>query len=129
MNLHRLARTAALALTATAIAAPVAAAQQDLRSADAQDAARSAEIQQGQPRQDLRSPDSRDRAAGRGTFSAPDVTVVKVAEPSSSSTGLDWGDAGLGAGAMLGLILLALGGALAVVHRRRRPAGGQPVAG
>ena len=37
--------------------------------------------QPGEFRQDLRSPDTRDVVAGRGTFSAPDVTVVRVPQP------------------------------------------------
>jgi hypothetical protein len=148
MNRHRLARSAALGLALTALAASTASAntvdprsqmgtsslagttssapRQDLRSADARDAARSAYARQGQPQQDLRSPDTRDLAEGRGTFSAPEVTVVKVTEPAPPGAGIDWGDAGIGAGSMLGLILLALGSSLAVVHRRQSAAAGQP---
>jgi hypothetical protein len=148
MNRHRLARTAALGLALAALTASTAsgdaadlrsqagssslagttsaAPRQDLRSPDARNAARSADTRQGQPRQDLRSPDTRDRAEGRGTFSAPDVTVVKVVDPAPPSGGIDWGDAGIGAGGMLGLILLALGGSLALIHRRQNAAGGQP---
>jgi hypothetical protein len=148
MNRHRLARSAALGMALAALAASTASAKpidlrsqtgtssvagmtaaaprQDLRSADARDAARYAEARQGQPHQDLRSPDTRDRAEGRGTFSAPEVTVVKVTEPAPPSAGIDWGDAGIGAGSMLGLTLLALGSILAVVHRRQNAAGGQP---
>jgi hypothetical protein len=102
-----------------------AAAQPDLRSPDARDAARAAQERQTQPRQDLRSPDASDAANGRGTFSAPDVTVVKLTEPSPPSAGLDWGDAGIGAGGMLGVILLALGSTLAVTHRRQSGTGRQ----
>lgn len=102
MNQHRLARSAALGLAVGALAAPAAPAQQ----------------------QDLRSPDSRDAAAGRGTFNAPDVTVVKVTQPSPPSGGIDWGDAGIGAGSLLGLILLGLGGALTVVQRRKHTGSG-----
>jgi hypothetical protein len=148
MNRHRLARSAALGLALAALAASTASAdtvdlrsqpgtsslagttskapRPDLRSADARDAARSAHARQGQPQQDLRSPDTRDYAAGRGTFSAPEVTVVKVTETAPPSPGLDWGDAGIGAGSMLGLILLALGSILAVAHRRHSAAGVQP---
>jgi hypothetical protein len=126
MKHRRLTRSAAIGLTLAALAAPTAAAQQDLRTPDARDAARAAETRHGQPRQDLRSPDAHDAADGRGTFSAPEVTVVKVTEPSHPGGGLDWGDAGIGAGSMLGLILVALGGILAVVHRRKATAGGQP---
>jgi hypothetical protein len=46
------------------------------------------------------------------------VTVVKVPQPAPSTGGIDWGDAGIGAGAALGLTILALGGTLAVAHRR-----------
>jgi len=148
MNRHRFARTAALGLALAALAAPTASAKtvdlrsqagtsslagttsaaprQDLRSPDARDAALAAHARQPQSRQDLRSPDTRDYAAGRGTFTAPEVTVVKVTEPSPPSAGLDWGDAGIGAGSMLGLILLALGSSLAVVHRKQAAAAGQP---
>jgi hypothetical protein len=145
MNRHRLARSAALGLALAALAASTASAntvdlrsqmgtsslagttssapRQDLRSADARDAALSAKARQGQPRQDMRSPDTRDYAVGRGTFSAPEVTVVKVTEPAPPSAGLDWGDAGIGAGGMLGLILLALGSILAVIHRQAERCG------
>jgi hypothetical protein len=120
MNQSRLTRSAALGLALAAVAAPTAGAQQDLRSPDARDAAQAAEARQDQPAQDLRSPDARDAGEGRGTFNAPEVTVVKVTDPSPASGGLDWGDAGIGAGGLLGVILLALGGALAVVHHRQR---------
>jgi hypothetical protein len=104
---------------------------QDLRSPDARDAAQRdlarqtgaiAEHASGATpaRQDLRSPDTRDAAAGRGTFNSPEVTVVKLAQPSpSSDSGLDWGDAGIGAAGLLGLLLLGLGGTVAVMHRRQ----------
>jgi len=115
MRHHRLTRSTATGLAVVALAVPTAAAQsQDLRSPDARDAAGAAQVQQ-----DLRSPDSRDAAEGRGTFSAPDVTVVKLQQPSPAAAGgVDWGDAGIGAGALLALILLGLGSTLAVLHRR-----------
>ena len=125
MHPRRITRSAALGLTLAAFAAPVAgAAPADLRSPDARDAARTAEAATGGPRQDLRSPDARDLAAGRGTFSAPEVMVVKVSEPSSPpSGGLDWADAGIGAGGMLGLVLVGAGGALLIARRTHdRPA-------
>jgi hypothetical protein len=137
MNHRRLTRSAALGLALAALAAPTAVAQQDLRSPDTRDAAEgyapsppSANV--SSPAQDLRSPDARDAAAGRGTFNSPEVTVVKVPEPSpapSSGGGLDWGDAGIGAGGLLGLILLGLGGTLAVMHRRQRVPGGAATTG
>lgn len=124
MSNHRFARTATLALALCAIAAtPAAAAPQDhVPGANPPETA----DELGET-QNFQSPDTRDAAEGRGTFNAPDVTVVRVAEPSTSpSDGLDWGDAGIGAGGLLGLILLGTGGALLVVHRRngasRQPA-------
>jgi hypothetical protein len=140
---------AAATLAIAMMAVPPAALGQDLRSADARDAGIRAESRQASdvastsPQdlrspdagdagsvaspvpQDLRSPDASDAADGRGTFSAPEVTVVRVSEPTpSSSGGLDWGDAGIGAGSLLGLILVGLGGTLFVLHRRHidRPA-------
>lgn len=110
---HRLTRSAALGLALAALAAPSAIAQQDLRSPDTRDAALAAEG----PFQDLRSPDTRDHADGRGTFNAPEVTVVKVPAndaPAPSASALDWRDVAIGAGAALGLMLLAFGGARAV---------------
>jgi hypothetical protein len=123
MNQSRMARSAALALALCALAAPTAGAQQDLRSPDARDAALAAEAQRGQPSQDLRSPDARDAADGRGTFNAPEVTVVKVTKESPASGGFDWGDAGIGAGGLLGLVLLGLGGTFMVLHRRQAGVG------
>jgi hypothetical protein len=114
MSHHRLTRSAALGLALAALATPTAAAQQqDLRSPDARDAA-------GQIRYDLRTPDTRDVTQGRGTFSAPRVTVVKVAEssPRPSTDGIDWANAGIGAAGLLGVILLTLS-TFAVVRRTR----------
>ena len=135
MNQRRLTRSTALGLLLAALAAPAAAAmpvdpvsppqtssatsttsptpRQDLRSPDAVDAATN-------PWQDLRAPDVRDAAEGRGTFSAPAVTVVEAPKAApASSDGIEWGDAGIGAGVLLGLLMLGLGGTVAVVHHRR----------
>jgi hypothetical protein len=115
---HRLlTHTATIGLAVAAMAAPAAVASQDFRSPDAVDAAQTALAQRGQ---DLRSPDTRDTAAGRGTFTAPHVTVVKVAEaPQATGGGFDWGDAGIGAGGAVALVLIGVGGSLMVTHRRR----------
>ncbi len=70
---------------------------------------------EGQGSVDLRSPDARD--AGRvaqSPTSAPEVT---------DTTGFDWGDAGIGAGSVLGLLLISLSVMFAVVHRRRSKEG------
>ena len=95
---------------------PVAQTMKDLRTPDAVDAGTPATTTAGT---DLRTPDAVHHGLGRGTFSTPDVTVVKVVDP-PLTTGFDWGDAGIGAGGLLGLILVALGGTLVVSHRRRR---------
>jgi hypothetical protein len=92
-------------------AAPV---RTDLRSPDAVEAATN-------PRQapgvDLRSPDVQD-----ATTRAPAVAAVPAgvtpAAAASTSSGFEWGDAGIGAAGMLGIVLLAAGlGMLAVRHR------------
>ena len=70
--------------------------------------------------QGLATPDARDVADGRGAWKSPQVTIVKVPQPTQSASGFDWGDAGIGAGAVTGLMLLALGTGLAIVHRRQR---------
>ena len=101
---------------ASAAGTPVAQTMKDLRTPDAADAGTPATTTAGT---DLRTPDAVDHGLGRGTFSTPDVTVVKVVDP-PPTTGFDWGDAGIGAGGLLGLILVALGGTLVVSHRRRR---------
>jgi hypothetical protein len=134
----RFARTIGLGITIAALGASTAGAQpSDLRTPDAIDAgqpqtttqytpsdARSPDtVSAGQPKTtepvvDMRTPDAKDHGEGRGTFSAPDVTVVKVVDPAPTSTGFDWGDAGIGAGGLLGLVLIALGTTAAVAHRR-----------
>jgi hypothetical protein len=50
--------------------------------------------------------------------SAP-ATVLRIAAPSA---GFDWGDAGIGAGATIALMLIGTGGVLATTHRRGRRA-------
>jgi len=132
---HRVVRAAALGLALAGFAAPVAAAQQDLRSPDARDAApvvlresrqdlRSADARDAAPvahpriAQDLRSPDARDAGRPQGTFNVPEVTVVRVPESATAATGgMDWGDAAIGAGFAVALGLIGVGGTLAVVRR------------
>ncbi len=133
---RRLTRSTAVGLAIAAFAAPTALAdphaadtharaeaaqKQDLRSPDTRDAARTSSLAgtTSTPRQDLRSPDTRDDSEGRGTHTAPNVMIVKVPEPAPADGSIDWGDAGIGAGGLLGLVLLAAGGSLAVVHRRQ----------
>jgi hypothetical protein len=116
LTTRRINRTAAACGLALALLAAPAAAQQDLRNPDNREPAPTSG-----PRQDLRSPDARDAAAGRGTFSAPDTVVVKLREPvPATNGGIDWGDAGVGAGSLLGVIAIGAAGSAAVLHRRRR---------
>jgi hypothetical protein len=116
MNTKRITQSAALGLVLAAVAAPAAGAQQDLRMPDQIAPAAKA-------LQDRRSPDTIDAAAGHGTDHSPDVMVVRIpvqaSSPAASTGGLDWQDAGIGAGGLLALGLIGLGGTLLVVHHRR----------
>jgi hypothetical protein len=139
MFTNRLTRAAAVALAVAATAAPTAMAKpmdapadyklpHDFQTADSRDAV----VQRGlyepmrpedqpQPPQDLRMPDTVDYAEGRGTYNAPDVVVVKApppAAPQPAGDGMDWADIGLGAGTVMGLSLIALGGGVLLVRRR-----------
>ena len=100
------AATVALAIPAAAAAMP-----QDFRSPDARDAA----VSPAQPWQDLRSPDALDSARGV----SPGASVATpIAVTRSAGDGFDWGDAGVGAGGALAVVLLAGGGMLLVGQRR-----------
>jgi hypothetical protein len=108
----KLRSTLALIVAIAALAAipAVAAAQQDLRSPDARDAALT---------QDLRSPDARDAAAGR-LPGGSDVVVVSAPGPVATSPGgFDWRAAAIGAGVAIGLVLI--GTSAVLLLRRRRP--------
>ena len=136
MYRQRITRLTVLAVVAGAIAAPTASAglppeQADMHASTTQAVAdartnqdfRNPDNRTESPaagKQDLRTPDAVDAAAGRGTFSAPDVVVVKVDDPKPQpvADGLDWGDAGIGAGVIAGLSLITLGGGLVLTQRR-----------
>jgi hypothetical protein len=55
-----------------------------------------------------------------GSAAVPFVPWVNGAPPAKAEAGFDWGDAGIGAGAMFTLIVIAAGAALATGHRPRR---------
>ena len=118
----------ALAIAASALALPAtAAAYQDFRNPDNRDYG--IESQREQPGyQDFRNPDSRDNvveARRGGIIETPPPPEV------AQAPAFDWGDAAIGAGSVLGLVLIVLSGALAVVHSRSRRtgrAGDRPVA-
>jgi hypothetical protein len=101
-----------------ALAVPAAAgAQQDLRTPDAIDARDNALIIKSQ-RQDRRSPDAVE--AARTPSPAPTrIVPTRIAPPQpAAADGFEWGDAGIGAAGMLGLLGLA-GGTAALTLRRR----------
>jgi hypothetical protein len=102
--------TISLALPATAVAQ-----HQDLRSADALDAAQQAEnpTRRGQ---DLRMPDRRAPDTG---VRVPQVEPVTAPVVEVRADGFDWGDAGIGAAGGLAILTLVGGVAAAATHRRR----------
>jgi hypothetical protein len=70
----------------------------------------------------FRPADVTDAIEGRGTFTAPDVTVINVPQLARPAHGgLDWADAGIGAGGATGLLAITLAGAL-IVRRRQMDA-------
>jgi hypothetical protein len=95
---------ATLGVTPGAVARPA----QDLRSPDARDAASG-------PVQDLRAPDTRD-VATRGATQQRGIPAPRIV--AISPDGFDWGDAGVGAGGALGLVLIVTGTGAALVRRR-----------
>ena len=92
---------------------------QDLRSPDARDARTEPVTQVAQ---DLRSPDARDAGRLPAQVATP---VVEVRDAAGS--GFDWGDAGIGAGSVLALVLIGAGASVAVSHRRHH--GPSPLVG
>jgi hypothetical protein len=100
----------AIALAAAAAVAP-ATAQAD-GSPDAYD--------RNHPYQNLSNPDTRDAAAGQETSLPTQVYEVRTQPTSTpSSDSFHWEDVAIGAGGMLGIGLLALGGTTLVVRRRQ----------
>lgn len=86
--------------------------QRDLRSPDARDASVTAAAGR-----DFRSPDARDAAArsiAPVQASDPVVTIDRARD------GFGWGDAGIGAAGMLGILLALAGIALLATYQRRR---------
>ena len=71
--------------------------------------------------QDLRNPDS--RAPAMGTQEAElEQTPAVAPPPNAEEPSFDWGDAGIGAGSAVGLLLIGLAVALTISHRRNRTA-------
>jgi hypothetical protein len=130
-NTSRVRPLLAAAVAVVAFAAPATAlgyfdtpGQIDHRSPDAVDAAIQAEeMQRNQARID--SLGERRQESGYVDHRSPDASdtrFVQTAEPATivKSGSFDWGDAGIGAGTALGLMLIALSLMFTVVHRRNR---------
>jgi hypothetical protein len=129
-RIHRPITACVLVAFAMTSAAAASAPQQDLRSPDARDAAAG--------RGTVNAPDAitsqvftdRQRAIVEGFKRSPSyhearreaATVVKPPQPAPvlADDGIDWGDAGIGAGSLLGVIALGLAAAVTILHRRRR---------
>jgi hypothetical protein len=110
-------RGLALVIAIAGLAAPTALARQDLRSPDARDAARATRAtspQAASPPTDLRSPDARDAAGPRQVVVLPAIERGRFAEADD----FDWGDAALGSGAAVALLLLGGAGALTLQRGR-----------
>jgi hypothetical protein len=109
-------------LSACAFAVPAASAQQDFSSPDARDARPISHPPIAAV--DVRSPDAKDAAANASlrSYRAPIVVEMR------SSSGFDWGDAGIGAGGMLALVAIAAGGTFVVTRRRQGRADVSPAA-
>ena len=61
---------------------------------------------------DMHSPDVRNTGAAQGQLEQP---------RSTRGDGFEWGDAAIGAGAVIGVAAAGLGGTLALTRRRQRP--------
>jgi hypothetical protein len=112
---------------ACAFAVPTASALQDLVSPDARDAR--PVTHKPIESTDLRSADAQDAAANPRLRSYRTPTIIEVASPTApSSSGFDWGDAGIGAAGTLAVIAIAAGGTVLVIRRRSARAGVSPAA-
>jgi hypothetical protein len=110
---NKIIATLATAVVATAVVPATSSAYYLERSTyDAQ-----TEVNAAQPGSylDVGSPDRLDASR---VPSSPAPTPAAIDEPSS----FDWGDAGIGAGSALGVLLIALSVMFTVVHRRNRAA-------
>jgi hypothetical protein len=127
LPLHRLTITAAVVAS---LAVPAAAsAMTSAVSPDARDAGLPTAAAPALMSHDLVTPDARDAApAGPTDLRSPDVRFGQpdgsVAPPSVRTvevpqSGFQWGDAGIGAGAVLSLLMLGVGVVLLTTHGRR----------
>lgn len=119
MSRHVIVKPLAIAavMGASAFAVPTASALQDLASPDAQDARPVTDNPIEST--DLRSADAQDAAANPSLRSYRTPTIIEVESPTApTSSGFDWGDAGIGAGGTLAVIAITVGGTVLVTRRR-----------
>ena len=129
MSRHVIVKPLAIAAVvgACAFAVPTASALQDLVSPDARDAG--PVTHNPIESTDLRSADAQDAAANPRLRSYRTPTIIEVTSPTApSSSGFDWGDAGIGAAGTLAVIAIAAGGTVLVTRRRSARAGVSPAA-
>jgi hypothetical protein len=110
----------------TADSGAVSTPRTDFRSPDARDAANG--ISRSGPAATLGSGDAQDAARHATGATLTQTPVVRIVAP-SASTGFDWGDASIGAGGALAIVLLIGGGTMLVLHRRHSAASGSIIAG
>jgi hypothetical protein len=131
MFYRRICRTAGAALAVAAIAAPAASAMplgdgpvtrglyEPVPPADQTWDHRNPDNRVPEVTQNLLNPDTKDYVEGRGTYNAPEVVVVSQPAPKPiTASGIDWEDVGIGAGGLLGIVVIGAGGALIMMHRR-----------
>jgi hypothetical protein len=117
---HRIAHAVAIALALTAIAAQPASAKSSPRAATGPCSEVCSDNGYGTMNRPAATPTitgSRSDAISGGGYDIPRVppTVVRFV---SGNSGFDWVDAGIGAAAMLGFMLAAIGATLLLAHRR-----------
>jgi hypothetical protein len=129
---RRICRTAGVTLAVAAMAAPAASAMpvgdngpvsrglyEPVPPAEQTQDYRNPDNRVPEVTQNLQHPDTRDYAEGRGTYNAPEVVVVSQPAPKPiTASGIDWEDVGIGAGGLLGIVVIGAGGALILMHRR-----------
>ncbi|MGN6169892.1 MAG: hypothetical protein ACTHQQ_17245 [Solirubrobacteraceae bacterium] len=123
---QRISRVTAIALTAGAVAAPVASARPARMAPNAAAAAISASQQQVSAAARPAAPvpliySRQDKQLAPSSSSQAPVNVAPASvRAGTASDGFDWGDAGIGAGGALAISIIGIGGGLALSQRRTR---------
>jgi hypothetical protein len=115
----------AVALALSPLGAPVALARPaDQVSSATTHSPRAQELRRleagGRPTQDLRSADARDAAEGRSTADAPMPEMTRPLVEITRIDRFDWTDAAIGAGGAAGLLAISLAGAMTFRRRQSR---------